>query len=115
MADVFDLEQPEIPKGAMLVRADAKAIGAVTAHTCRASQDSWNTFGSGRVRGFADSTSDIDTVLCYNLYNDSPPEVREVSSFRKGGSSKSKAKVSERKVTEVERMGLVNNIGADFS
>ena len=115
MADLSELEQPEIPEHAMVVRADAKAMGAVTALTHRASRDTWKAFGNGRVRGFASKSSDIDTVRVMNLNDPTVDYERDVSSFRKGGKGRAKVTESTRKVTEVERFGLVNDIGRDFS
>lgn len=76
-----------VPRGTMLVRADARAIGATTALTVRASQSSWldsRGYLRGRVVGVAPGTEDTSdgTPTVRVIHADGTSEVRTVASFR---------------------------------
>lgn len=104
----------EYPDGTLVPQDEAKRMGAVTALTHKASQDDWDTNRSGRVRGCATLDSPPDTYLSYNIYDLESivnPKVMQVP----GTSRKTTPNQSNRRTTEVERMGLVNNIGEDYS
>ena len=99
----------------MLVRSDARAGGMVTSQTVRYSERWKGT--SDRAIGVAPGADPADgpSVRVRNLYDPTVNEVRPVSSFRAERISTKAAKVTEVRQTEVERFGLVNNIGQDYS
>jgi hypothetical protein len=112
------MKDRECDPRAMAIRADARAAGLVTAHTTRVAAP-WSTMRT-RVVGIApgtESTSDgTATVRVRNLYDESVNEVRSVRSFRGERVSTRAARATvARQATEVERSGLVNNIGQDYS
>lgn len=93
----------KIAPGTMVVRADARAMGATTALTHRASRSSWldsNGQLRGRVRGYAGSvangvaSTDPDTVLV--RYADGSTEIRTVASFRADGPGQKVRKAAPR-------------------
>lgn len=101
----------------MANRADARSEGSVTALSVRVSPR-WKA-SSNRAIGIATGTTDTSegaTVRVRNLYDDSVNEVRTVSSFRADRPATKVTKAtSRRKLTQVESMGVTNNIGRDYS
>src|SRR5687767_13563106 len=102
------IEGDDAPKHSMVVRADAKAMGAVTAHTTRvnAPWSSLRTKVVGIAPGTEHESDGTNTVRVRNLYDDTVNEVRDVASFRKGREhTPRKSTIAEATVTEVERLG----------
>jgi hypothetical protein len=106
------------PPGSMFIRADARAMGAVTALDCRVSPR-WKQ-SHPRAIGRAtrsDDNSQGPTVRV--IHADGTEEIRTVASYRKGKQGTSRARrasaPSAPKQTDVERFGLTNNIGQDYS
>lgn len=92
---------------AMMIRADAKAAGVVTAHTTRHTAP-WATMRD-RVVGIAPGTENENdgtcTVLVRNMNDPSVHEVRTVNSFRKGREYKPRNTVTEApEPTEAQRV-----------
>jgi hypothetical protein len=85
------------PTGTMLTRADARAIGAVTAMTSRAGGNSWTRLERHTPRGIAPGTENESdgTPTVKVTYADGTTEVRTVSSFRNKKERRRTAKVAE--------------------
>ena len=103
----------------ILTRADGMPLDYTpNGHrTYRVSRDYWERMLNHSPVGIApgtEATSDgTPTVLC--TYADGTSEVRTVSSFRTNKERQHHRPNRMRVVTEVEKFGLVNNIGQDYS
>jgi len=103
----------------VLTRADGMPIDFTpNAHrNIKVSPDYWERMLRFQPVGIApgtESTSDgTPTVRC--TYADGTSEVRTVSSFSKVREARRAKRLQARKITEVERYGLTNNIGLDYS
>lgn len=108
-------ESTPVDRHAMAIRADARAAGMVTSQTVRVSPR-WAA-SSPRAVGIATGTSDTsDGPTVRVIHADGSTEVRTVDSFRAARTStRARRTTQPREVTQVERAGLVNNIGQDFS
>lgn len=73
----------------------------------------WPTRVVGIAPGTEDTSDGTPTVLV--TQRDGSSEVRTVASFRKGRKSAPRATDTTPRQTEVQRYGLVNNIGQDYS
>lgn len=113
-----------VAEGVMVVRADARAMGAVTALTTRAHQSSWTVPGRprqlrGRVRGYAGSVEnglashEPDTVLVRYADNSHAPVVRDVASFRERSAATKVRQTTAARLPETARMGITHDLTGD--
>jgi hypothetical protein len=122
---LLGLEKPAEEKRlrhALVVKADARAMSAVTALTTRVNAP-WSSMRTRCVGKALNEAGDdfereypLGTCTVRVIHADGTSEVRPVSSFRKGSrATRSTPPAPPVNETEVEHFGLVNNIGADFS
>lgn len=93
-------------------RADARAYGMVTSLDVRVSER-WKPTATRAVGTASGTAQDVKVT-----YADGSSEIKPVSAFRKDRTSQraQARKVAQApKITQVERFGLINNIGQDYS
>lgn len=83
----------------------------------RVSPDYWERMLRHHCVGIAPGTEDTSdgtpTVLC--TYADGTSEIRTVASFSRVREARQAKRLQARRITEVEKFGLTNNIGLDYS